>query len=349
MKHTKLAIALLVAFSGAVQASGVNFSQISAGTVTNLTISQTGTGKSRISSGNALTSTQGDVVSNTSARGVSFSEAAEGTGDFVHRGALTTLSLTQVTSSANGESDNNENTITGQVNTNAGSVTVAQTGDANALDLVVGASDGYMTSSTVAITQTGNDNQVELTRTGGGTHTDTITLLGNSNAVKVTGTSAASTSSTLSIVTGAGSDLNQITASQAGSGANLGVTLAADSDSNILDLTQNAASTALTLTLNGDTNHVFTSQTGASSQATLNITGSLNKVDVSQSGAGANSILTLSGSSNDIGITQSGASAYANLNISSTSATVAVTQSTASASYTYAGAVPTGGSITVTQ
>ncbi len=353
MKHTytKLAVAMLVAFSGASYASGVNFSNLSSGTVTNLTISQTGTGKSRISGGNALTSTHTVTTDGTSAKNTSFVEADEADTAFVHEGSLTTLSLTQATSSANGVDDNNENTITGAMYTTGGSVTVAQTGDANAVDLAIGASGAALTTPTISITQTGNDNQTELTRTAG-VNTDTIAITGNSNAVKVTGASTGTNSVHLTLDTG--SDSNQVWAEQ--SGSNNAMKVNVSGDSNVLDLTQSGSNGSLTgavsgtgATITGSSNHFYLSQSGSANTATIDITGSTNKVDVAQSGATTSAILALNGSGNDIGITQSGSGVYANLSIASTSATVSVTQSTAGASYTYAGTVPSSGSITVTQ
>lgn len=352
MKHTytKLAIAMLIATSGAAYAAGTNFSNLSVGTVTNLTISQTGTGNSRISGGNALTSSRVADVSGTGANGTTFAEAVEADTAFIQSGSLTTLSLTQATTSANGEGDNNENTITGALYTSGGSVTVVQTGDANAVDLAIGTSSAALTTPTISITQTGNDNQTELTRTAG-TNTDTIAITGNSNAVKVTGASTGINSVHLTL----GGNSNQVWAEQSAGSANA-MKVAVSGNSNVLDMTQSGSNGSLTgaasdtgATITGNNNYFFLAQSGSANTATMDITGGNNKVDVSQSGATTAATLALTGTNNDVGITQSGAGTSAILTIASTSATIAVTQSTASASYTYAGTVPSGGSITVTQ
>ncbi len=409
--RTKVAIALLAIFaSGATLASGVNFSNLSLGTITNLTISQTGAGFGRISNGAGLTSAQGAAESGanaltatagtgvgTLARGVTFTRAADGTGTLVHSGSLTTLSLTQVNAAATavvyntpGDSTSGvataastENAITGALYTTGGSVTVLQGGTlgelggtGNVVDFAIGASGAALTTPTILITQKGNNNQTELTRTGG-TNTDTIASYGNSNTVKVTGSATGTNSVDLTF----GSDgtrtssSNQATVSQTGSANTF--TGQVTGSSNILDVGQSATTATLTLTgMTGDSNQLYVRQSGSSQTATItNITGNSNKVDLTQSGTSNVATITLiNGASNNVDITQAGSTQEATLSLTgssntvsimqtsaatsaiaaltltnATSATVRVTQSTAGANYAYAGTVPSGGSITVTQ
>ena len=367
MKHTytKLAIAMLIATSGAAYAAGTNFSNLSIGTVTNLTIGQTGNGNSRISNGNALsvdhTSTSPSVARGaTAARGVTFTEANDNTGAFAHTGTLTTLSLLQSTTTA-GEA--NENSITGALYTASGTVNVAQTGNNNQVDMQIGSAAvtgsspvaAVTPATTIAITQFGSGNQTELIRTAGDTNSDTINSYGSNNAVFVTGSATGTNTVVLNLGTSAAatSSGNQAYIVQSGSGQTLKA-LVTGSD-NVLDLNQTGSSGILkgsdghTATINGSTNRFYLAQSGSANTATIDVLGSTNNVDVSQSGATTAATLNLNGSGNDINITQSGATTVASLNLASTNATVAVTQSTASASYSYIGTVPTGGSITVTQ
>ena len=360
MKHTqtKLALAMLVATSGAAFAGGeVNFSNLSAGTVTNLTISQTGTaGFNRIGGGSALTATHTATTPSvalgaTAARAVTFAEAASDTSAFTHTGTLTTLSLTQVSPTANGTSDDNENSISGALYTSGGSVTVNQNGEANAVDMRIGTSSSSL-ATTTSITQTGNDNSTMLTRTAG-SNTDTLTSTGNLNTLYVTGAATGTNSVKLTLA----GNSNSAWISQAGSDATIrgynGVeTAIITGDSNVLDLNQSGATTLLGLTVAGNTNRIYTTQSGAATTGNIYVNGATNNVDLNQAGTSATATLSLTGAGNDVNITQATAATSATTALTltgATGATVGVTQNTANASYTYTGTVPSGGSITVTQ
>ena len=368
MKHTytKLALAMLIATSGAAYAAGVNFSNLSIGSVLELTITQEGAGNSRISGGNALTSTHTSVTPSvargaTAARGVTFTEADDSDSTkFTHVGTLTSLSLTQSTTTAG---EINENSITGTLYTASGNVTVAQTGNNNHVDMQIGsAAVGGATpvaevapATTIAITQTGSGNQTELIRTAGTTNTDTIRSYGDNNAVFVTGSATGTNTVALDLGTSsvATSSGNQAYIVQSGSNQTLKALV--NGSDNVLDLNQTGSTGILkgsdgqTATINGSTNRFYLAQSGSANTATIDVTGSTNSVDVIQSGATTAATLALNGSGNDIGITQSGAAVSANLTIASNNATVAVTQSNAGASYTYNGTVRDGGRITIRQ
>ncbi len=375
LSHTKIAIAVMAIFaSGAALADGVNFSNLSVGTVTNLAISQTGDGRGRISSGGRLTATQGADVAGTGARGVTFSRVSDGAGAFVHSGTLSALSLTQVNTAASGGSL--ENAITGAMyTTGTGSVTVNQGGKGNVVDFALGTDLVAVATPTISIIQKGDNNQTELTRTGVGSNTDTIASYGNSNTVLVTGSATGSNSVNLTFGSDAAatSSNNQATVSQTGS--DNAFTAQVTGSTNILDVGQSATSSALTLTgitgssnylyarqsgsantatisaVTGDSNKLDLIQSGTTTAATISIDGSSNNVDVMLSGGTGTATLALTGSGNNVGITQSAAStgATASITLAATSATVTILQQTAGASYTYSGTIPTSGSLTVTQ
>ncbi len=325
LSHTKIAVAVMAIFaSSATLATGINFSNLSVGTVTALTISQTGEGRSRISDGAGLTSAQGVVVGDTAARGVSFERAADATGAFVQSGALTTLSLTQ-TNSATSEGDK-ENAITGSMyTTGSGSVTVNQDGKGNVVDFAIGTSSVAVATPTVSIIQKGDNNQTELTRTAG-SNTDTIASYGDSNTVKVTGSATGTNSVSLTF----------------------GSSGAATSSSNQATVSQTGSANAFTAQVTGSSNILDVGQS-ATTAATISIIGSTNNVDVTQSGAAGTATLALTGSGNTVGIQQLAASNTAFITLAATSATMNIIQQTVGATYTYAGTIPSGGSINVTQ
>ncbi len=369
---TKIAIALTAIFaSGATLAAGTNFSNLSVGTVTNLSISQTGaTASSRISNGGALTSERGAAdttaqisgrtleASRTAARGVTFSRAGEDTGAFVQSGALTTLSLTQVGTATGVQA---ENAITGAMyTTGTGSVTVLQDGRGNVVDLAIGTTGSggvSVATPTINITQKGVGNETELTRTGTGSNSDTIASYGNSNMVQVTGSATGTNSVNLTFGSDGArtSSSNQATISQEGV-ANVFAAQVTGS-TNTLDIGQSGTTsqtfnTTSALGLNGivgSGNHLYVRQSSSANAAHVAVLGDTNKVDVTQSGASGLARLALSGSSNNIDITQSAATNSALITLTSESAAFTLNQQTASASYTYTGTIPTGGSVSVTQ
>ncbi len=355
LSRTKVAVAVMAVFASS-SALAQNFSNLSVGTVTNLTISQTGDGRGRISDGAGLTSAQGVVVGDTAARGVSFERAADATGAFVQSGALTTLSLTQVTTTATGNT-NPENAITGAMyTTGTGSVTVNQNGRGNVVDLAIGTSDISVATPTISIIQKGDNNQTELTRTAG-SNTDNIFSYGDSNTVKVTGSATGTNSVNLTFgaSNAATSSSNQATISQTGV-ANVFAAQVTGS-SNTLDIGQSGTvsqtfNTTSGLGLDGivgSSNYLYVRQSGSANAAHVAILGSSNKVDVTQSGSSGLTQLALNGSTNNVDITQSAASNSALITLAATGATFTLNQTTASASYTYNGTIPSGGSVTVTQ
>ncbi len=358
---TKLVIALMaISASGVTLAQGVNFSNLSSGTVLNTTISQTGAGFGRISNGENLTYVQGDPVTGTDARGVTFTRGALNTGALLHEGTLKTISLTQVSTVA--RTGTQENAIRGSLYTTDGAgtdgtgfLTVLQAGLGNVVDVNIGASGAALASPKITITQKGEDNQTELTRTGG-TNTDTIASYGNSNTVSVTGSATGTNSVALTFGSdgGTASSSNQATISQTGSNQNF--TAQVTGSSNVLDVGQSGATQIFTTVsgfglndITGSTNYLFVRQSNATNTAAIAINGSTNKVDVTQSGTTGVARLALTGSGNDIGITQSSSANSALITLAATSATMLVAQSTPSASYTFVGTIPSGGSISVTQ
>ncbi len=358
LSHTKIALALMAIFaSSSTLASEINFSNLSVGTITNLTTSQTGEGRSRISDGGGLTSGTVTGVATSAATGVSFTRADDAAGAFVHSGGLTTLSLTQATSLLG--SGEKGNAITGSIYTAAdgtGSVTVNQNGKGNVVDFAIGTSTiAVGRTPTISIIQKGNDNWTELTRTAG-INTDTIASYGNSNAVKVTGSATGTNSVSLTFGSdgGAASSLNQATVSQ--TGFNNVFTAQVTGRSNTLDVGQSAVTSTLTLGgtglgMTGDSNYLYVRQSGSANTATITaINGDSNKLNLIQSGAATGVTIALNGSGNNMNVTQSGDSTTASITITAaTNASITVLQQTAGASFTYSGTIPDSGSITVTQ
>ncbi len=372
--HTKIAIVIMaMSASGATFAQ--NFSNLSVGAVNNLAISQTGTANNRISSGAGLTSAAGSTVANTAAVGVTFTRAADAANAFLQSGALTTLSLTQVSTSTSAATVPG-NAITGSIyTTGTGSVTVNQNGKGNVADFAIGTSVVSVDTPTISITQLGDYNQTELTRTGTGSNTDTIASYGNSNTVQVTGSATGTNSVNLTFGSSvvATSSSNQATVSQTGSSN--AFTAQVTGSSNVLDVGQSGTTGALTLTgMTGDSNYLYARQSGSANTATISaitgssnkldllqsgattaatiaINGSFNNVDMTQAGSGQAATLALTGNTNVVGITQaSGASsAYAHITLAAAAGTFTLAQNTAGASYTYNGTIPSGGSVTVTQ
>ncbi len=383
LSRTKIAVAVIAIFASG-PALAQNFSNLSIGTITNLTITQTGAATgNRISAGPGLSSATVEGHVDSAALGVSFTRPATDPSNaslaFVQEGNLKTLSLIQTRSSGG-----TDNAITGSLYT-AGAdaeVRVNQDGNSNVVDLAIGVSGTPLTLGLagISIIQQGNSNQTELTRTAG-LNTDTIKSYGNSNIVKVTGSATGTNSVDLAFGSdgGTASSSNQATVVQEGTGSNE-FTARVTGSTNTLDILQSGTGTnwlrlasmttggnflyarqtgsnnkATIDILGGDGNKLDLIQSGATTEATIRINGGNNNVDVTQAGGAQNATLVLNGSSNTVGITQTSAAAgaYAHITINNagiaSGATFGLTQQTAGASYTYLGTIVGGGSVSVTQ
>jgi hypothetical protein len=166
-------------------------------------------------------------------------------------------------------------------------------------------------SSTITITQTGQDNKIGTTLTpvfiGGGSNTVTIDQIGDTNKLEFI-VNGAATNMAISVV---GNNNNQtITCgtlvNASCSGSTINQTILGDSNNTTVNLGAGANHTSI-MNITGDSNHVtHTSTSTGTTSANITISGNSNTIGVTQSGTLTNSVvLSSTGNNSTVNITQS--------------------------------------------
>ena len=207
----------------------------------------------------------------------------------------------------------------------ANDIYVTQSGNTLTLDVLQDGQNNTIGNSTTASTVTGTTSNFNIDQIGdsnvltfdinGNSYTGTFSTTGNSNNIDFNCDSGGSNSScatvTASIIwVGSSNDLDiDVGETADATGANITISGASGSDSNVVAATIDGTSVIFTLNVNGDTNNFLVDIDGDGDSAghtyIHNHTGSIADVDITQSGIYDNMVtLTTSGDNHDIDISQ---------------------------------------------
>tara|TARA_B000000565_G_scaffold252752_1_gene228320 strand:+ start:4467 stop:5150 length:684 start_codon:yes stop_codon:yes gene_type:complete len=207
----------------------------------------------------------------------------------------------------------------------ANDIYVTQSGNTLTLDVLQDGQNNTIGNSTTASTVTGTTSNFNIDQIGdsnvltfdinGNSYTGTFSTTGNSNNIDFNCDSGGSNSScatvTASIIwVGSSNDLDiDVGETADATGANITISGASGSDSNVVAATIDGTSVIFTLNVNGDTNNFLVDIDGDGDSAghtyIHNHTGSIADVDITQSGIYDNMItLTTSGDNHNIDIIQ---------------------------------------------
>ena len=207
----------------------------------------------------------------------------------------------------------------------ANDIYVTQSGNTLTLDVLQDGQNNTIGNSTTASTVTGTTSNFNIDQIGdsnvltfdinGNSYTGTFSTTGNSNNIDFNCDSGGSNSScatvTASIIwVGSSNDLDiDVGETADATGANITISGASGSDSNVVAATIDGTSVIITLSVNGDTNNFLVDIDGDGDSAghtyIHNHTGSIADVDITQSGIYDNMItLTTSGDNHNIDIIQ---------------------------------------------
>ena len=207
----------------------------------------------------------------------------------------------------------------------ANDIYVTQSGNTLTLDVLQDGQNNTIGNSTTASTVTGTTSNFNIDQIGdsnvltfdinGNSYTGTFSTTGNSNNIDFNCDSGGSNSScatvTASIIwVGSSNDLDiDVGETADATGANITISGASGSDSNVVAATIDGTSVIFTLNVNGDTNNFLFDIDGDGDSAghtyIHNHTGSIADVDITQSGIYDNMItLTTSGDNHNIDIIQ---------------------------------------------
>ena len=207
----------------------------------------------------------------------------------------------------------------------ANDIYVTQSGNTLTFDVLQDGQNNTIGNSTTASTVTGTTSNFNIDQIGdsnvltfdinGNSYTGTFSTTGNSNNIDFNCDSGGSNSScatvTASIIwVGSSNDLDiDVGETADATGANITISGASGSDSNVVAATIDGTSVIFTLNVNGDTNNFLVDIDGDGDSAghtyIHNHTGSIADVDITQSGIYDNMItLTTSGDNHNIDIIQ---------------------------------------------
>ena len=207
----------------------------------------------------------------------------------------------------------------------ANDIYVTQSGNTLTFDVLQDGQNNTIGNSTAASTVTGATSNFNIDQVGdsnvltfdinGASYTGTFSTTGNSNNIDFNCDSGGSNSScatvTASIIwVGSSNDLDiDVGETADATGANITISGASGSDSNVVAATIDGTSVIFTLSVNGDTNNFLVDIDGDGDSAghtyIHNHTGSIADVDITQSGIYDNMItLTTSGDNHNIDIIQ---------------------------------------------
>ena len=207
----------------------------------------------------------------------------------------------------------------------ANDIYVTQSGNTLTFDVLQDGQNNTIGNSTTASTVTGATSNFNIDQVGdsnvltfdinGASYTGTFSTTGNSNNIDFNCDSGGSNSScatvTASIIwVGSSNDLDiDVGETADATGANITISGASGSDSNVVAATIDGTSVIFTLNVNGDTNNFLVDIDGDGDSAghtyIHNHTGSIADVDITQSGIYDNMItLTTSGDNHNIDIIQ---------------------------------------------
>ena len=207
----------------------------------------------------------------------------------------------------------------------ANDIYVTQSGNTLTLDVLQDGQNNTIGNSTTASTVTGTTSNFNIDQIGdsnvltfdinGNSYTGTFSTTGNSNNIDFNCDSGGSNSScatvTASIIwVGSSNDLDiDVGETADATGANITISGASGSDSNVVAATIDGTSVIFTLNVNGDTNNFLVDIDGDGDSAghtyIHNHTGSIADVDITQSGIYDNMItLTTSSDNHNIDIIQ---------------------------------------------
>ena len=207
----------------------------------------------------------------------------------------------------------------------ANDIYVTQSGDTLTLDVLQDGQNNTIGNSTTASTVTGTTSNFNIDQIGdsnvltfdinGNSYTGTFSTTGNSNNIDFNCDSGGSNSSCASVTAsiiwvGSSNDLDiDVGETADATGANITISGASGSDSNVVAGTIDGTSVIFTLSVNGDTNNFLVDIDGDGDSAghtyIHNHTGSIADVDITQSGIYDNMItLTTSGDNHNIDIIQ---------------------------------------------
>ena len=211
------------------------------------------------------------------------------------------------------------------VSSYANDIYVTQSGNTLTFDVLQDGQNNTIGNSTTASTVTGATSNFNIDQVGdsnvltfdinGNSYTGTFSTTGNSNNIDINCDSGGSNSScatvTASIIwVGSSNDLDiDVGETADATGANITISGASGSDSNVVAATIDGTSVIFTLNVNGDTNNFLVDIDGDGDSAghtyIHNHTGSIADVDITQSGIYDNMItLTTSGDNHNIDIIQ---------------------------------------------
>ena len=211
------------------------------------------------------------------------------------------------------------------VSSYANDIYVTQSGNTLTFDVLQDGQNNTIGNSTTASTVTGATSNFNIDQVGdsnvltfdinGNSYTGTFSTTGNSNNIDFNCDSGGSNSScatvTASIIwVGSSNDLDiDVGETADATGANITISGASGSDSNVVAATIDGTSVIFTLSVNGDTNNFLVDIDGDGDSAghtyIHNHTGSIADVDITQSGIYDNMItLTTSGDNHNIDIIQ---------------------------------------------
>ena len=211
------------------------------------------------------------------------------------------------------------------VSSYANDIYVTQSGNTLTFDVLQDGQNNTIGNSTTASTVTGATSNFNIDQVGdsnvltfdinGASYTGTFSTTGNSNNIDFNCDSGGSNSScatvTASIIwVGSSNDLDiDVGETADATGANITISGASGSDSNVIAATIDGTSVIFTLNVNGDTNNFLVDIDGDGDSAghtyIHNHTGSIADVDITQSGIYDNMItLTTSGDNHNIDIIQ---------------------------------------------
>lgn len=207
----------------------------------------------------------------------------------------------------------------------ANDIYVTQSGNTLTLDVLQDGQNNTIGNSTTASTVTGATSNFNIDQIGnsnvltfdinGASYTGTFSTTGNSNNIDFNCDSGGSNSSCASVTAsiiwvGSSNDLDiDVGETADATGANITISGASGSDSNVVAGTIDGTSVIFTLSVNGDTNNFLVDIDGDGDSAghtyIHNHTGSIADVDITQSGIYDNMItLTTSGDNHNIDIIQ---------------------------------------------
>ena len=207
----------------------------------------------------------------------------------------------------------------------ANDIYVTQSGATLTLDVLQDGQNNTIGNSTTASTVTGATSNFNIDQVGnsnvltfdinGASYTGTFSTTGNSNNIDFNCDSGGSNSSCASVTAsiiwvGSSNDLDiDVGETADATGANITISGASGSDSNVIAGTIDGTSVIFTLSVNGDTNNFLVDIDGDGDSAghtyIHNHTGSIADVDITQSGIYDNMItLTTSGDNHNIDIIQ---------------------------------------------